>query len=498
MEDGFHLRITPCNKEPVRNQGDFVLYWMTACRRSRFNFGLQMAVERAVELKKPLVILEALRCDYQWANERFHRFIIEGMADNQAAFEDRGVCYCPFLEKEKGQGKGLIAAFSEKAAVVVTDDYPAFFLPKMVASACGRISTACEKADSNGILPMRAADRAFPTAYSFRRFLQKTLPLFLKSFPREDPLDVKGLLRSASVPESLFKKWPRADISGIIRSKDALAGFPIDHRVAPAGIKGGEKEAGRRLRRFVEEGLDHYKERRNEPELQATSGLSPYLHFGHISPHEIFLQVMQREEWYFDRLASRANGAKDGWWGMSEGAEAFLDQFITWRELGFIECFHEPHYDRYESLPSWARATLGAHTGDERPYLYDSDVLEKGLTHDKLWNAAQNQLVHEGSIHNYLRMLWGKKILEWTSSPEKALSIMIELNNKYALDGRDPNSYSGIFWTLGRYDRPWGPERPVFGKVRYMSSTNTARKVSVRGYIENYGKLSWLEDRPRP
>jgi deoxyribodipyrimidine photo-lyase len=302
----------------------------------------------------------------------------------------------------------------------------------------------------------------------------------------EDPLDVKGLIEGEAVPEFLFARWPRADISGIISSKRGLADFPIDHSVRPAGITGGEKEAERRLRGFVEKGLDHYTERRREPELEGTSGLSPYLHFGHISPQEIFLQVTLREEWYFDRLASRANGGKEGWWGMSEGAEAFLDQLVTWRELGFNECFNNPRYERYESLPPWARATLEAHLDDERPYLYDSDVLEKALTHDMLWNAAQNQLVYEGRIHNYLRMLWGKKIIEWSSSPRKALSIMIELNNRYALDGRDPNSYSGIFWTLGRYDRPWVPERPIFGKIRYMSSVNTAKKVSVRGYIEKH------------
>jgi deoxyribodipyrimidine photo-lyase len=172
---------------------------------------------------------------------------------------------------------------------------------------------------------------------------------------------------------------------------------------------------------------------------------------------------------------------------VGEPLEGFLDQLVTWRELGFNTCWHRPDHDRYETLPDWARRTLARHAGDPRQHLYTTDQLAAAATHDPLWNAAQRQLVREGRLHNYLRMLWGKKILEWTTEPREALEVMLELNNRYALDGRDPNSTSGIFWVLGRYDRPWGPERPVFGTVRYMSSANTARKVSVRAYLERYG-----------
>ena len=171
---------------------------------------------------------------------------------------------------------------------------------------------------------------------------------------------------------------------------------------------------------------------------------------------------------------------------MSESSERFLDQLITWRELGYNMCTLRDDYDQFESLPDWAQQTLEDHAADPRPYLYDLEQLETAATHDQLWNAAQWQLVTTGKMHNYLRMLWGKKILKWTSSPRVALEIMLELNNKYALDGRNPNSYSGIFWVLGRYDRPWGPERPVFGKIRYMTSQNTARKLKVKRYIEQF------------
>ena len=173
---------------------------------------------------------------------------------------------------------------------------------------------------------------------------------------------------------------------------------------------------------------------------------------------------------------------------MSPSSESFLDELITWRELGYNMCWQRTDYDRYESLPDWAQKTLAEHASDPRPFVYSHEEFEKAETHDPLWNAAQNQLVQSGKIHNYLRMLWGKKILEWSATPQDALYCMLELNNKYALDGRNPNSYSGVFWVLGRYDRAWGPERPIFGKIRYMSSENTARKMSVRNYLKRWNR----------
>jgi deoxyribodipyrimidine photo-lyase len=236
----------------------------------------------------------------------------------------------------------------------------------------------------------------------------------------------------------------------------------------------------------LDERLSGYAGDRNHPDEGATSGLSPYLHFGHVSSHQIFSELMGREDWDTDRLAGAANGKRSGWWGVSESGEALLDQLITWRELGFNMSAQHDDYDRYESLPAWAQKTLAEHAGDPRPYLYTLEELEGARTHDRIWNAAQTELVREGRLHNYMRMLWGKKILEWSPQPQDALRVMIELNNKYALDGRDPNSYSGIFWCLGRYDRPWGPERPIFGKIRYMSSENTARKLRLSAYLERY------------
>ena len=240
------------------------------------------------------------------------------------------------------------------------------------------------------------------------------------------------------------------------------------------------------LLEFIAKKLPQYADRRNQPQEDATSGLSSYLHTGHISTHQIFAQLTAHVGWSRSKLSSVARGSSEGWWGASDSVESFLDELITWRELGFNMCWQRDDYDRYDSLPDWAQVTLREHAEDPREYVYELTDFEAAATHDSLWNAAQTQLVREGRIHNYLRMLWGKKILEWSATPKQAARTLIELNNKYALDGRDPNSYSGIYWCLGRYDRPWGPERPIYGKVRYMSSDNTARKVRVNDYISNY------------
>jgi deoxyribodipyrimidine photo-lyase len=196
---------------------------------------------------------------------------------------------------------------------------------------------------------------------------------------------------------------------------------------------------------------------------------------------------MTRERWTRRRLAAPAGGKRGGWWGVAAGADAFLDQLVTWREIGFNAAAHLDGYDRYETLPEWARATLAAHARDRRPHRYDRDGFERAATHDPLWNAAQTELRRTGRLHNYLRMLWGKKVLEWSPTPQDALDVLIHLNNKYALDGRDPNSYSGLFWCFGRYDRPWGPEREIVGTVRYMSSENTARKLRLKNYLARFG-----------
>jgi deoxyribodipyrimidine photo-lyase len=236
--------------------------------------------------------------------------------------------------------------------------------------------------------------------------------------------------------------------------------LPIDHSVRAVALRGCRRAGRKLLEVFMAARFTEYASQHNQPDADAISGLSPYLHFGHISAHEIFTALAGREQWAPAALRRKPTGKREGWWNMSGAAEQFLDQLVTWRELGFNFAAHRDDYDRHESLPAWAQETLARHSIDRRDHRYSLRRFEQASTHDDLWNAAQRQLVQEGRIHNYLRMLWGKKILEWTPSPEKALEIMLELNNKYALDGRDPNSYTGIFWVVGRYGRPWGTGTP--------------------------------------
>jgi deoxyribodipyrimidine photo-lyase len=481
------LRVRRCNQRAVNPDGGHVLYWMVAARRTRYNAALERAAEHARSLGKPLLVLEALRSDYPWASDRLHAFVLAGMADNARDFVARGVSYLPYVEPVTGAGHGLLEALAERAALVVTDDFPGFFLPRMVAAAAQRVPVSLEAVDSNGLLPLLASDVALPTAYAFRRFLQTVLPAHIEEQPVDEPLALLHGLPAAAIPPEVLLRWPPAASALLEGDPSALARLPIDHSVSVVTAKSGGSDAAlRALHRFVDERLAGYTEHRNDLDRDWTSGLSPYLHFGHMSTHEVLAAVAGHESWSTERLASTRSGKRSGWWGMSEGAEAFLDQLVTWRELGYKMAHARPDSDSYESLPMWARATLERHQGDSRQWRYTFEQLADAATHDPLWNAAQRQLRREGRIHNYLRMLWGKKILEWSETPRRALAVMLELNNRCALDGRDPNSTSGICWCLGRYDRPWGPERPIFGTVRYMSSDSTARKLRVGGYLETY------------
>ncbi len=480
-------RIRTLNDAPIQTDSDYVLYWMIANRRASWNYSLDRAIEWSKELGKPLVVLEALRCGYQRASDRIHRFVIQGLADNRAAFLDTSIRYYGYVELEAGQGSGLVETLAQRAAVVVTDDFPCFFLPRMTSQVASRMSVAVETVDSNGLLPMRTTDRVFVRAFDFRRWLQKNLAPHLQESPEQNPLAGFNTGNKFELPVEVLQRWPEASDEMLLAETKSLQSIAIDHSVGPAAFDGGPVAAHRTADRFFDQRFARYAEDRNQTDDEAASGFSPYLHFGHLSTHEIFNRIVERENWSANDLSETTSGAREGWWGMSQQAESFLDELITWRELGYNFCSQRDDYDRYESLPEWAKNSLAKHASDPREYRYSHEELELAETHDALWNAAQRQLLRDGRMHNYMRMLWGKKILEWSSSPQEALATMIELNNKYAVDGRNPNSYSGIFWVLGRYDRAWGPERPIYGKIRYMSSENTARKINVKSYLKQYG-----------
>ena len=493
-----HLAIPPARIRILRDDSPrrparYVLYWMIAARRLEDNFGLQQAAWWARELDLPLLIFEPLRVGYPWASDRLHAFVLQGMAEHRAATAALGVTYYAYVEPTPGAGKGLLERLAKDAALVVTDDYPTFFLPHMVAAAEARLDCRLESVDSNGLMPMRATETVYPTAYSFRRYLQKSLLPHLAEVPLRQPL-AELPRRAAPIADEVRTRWPEASDALLTATPEALAALPIDHTVVPSPmLTGGAAAAQAQLAHFLAHGLAKYHEERSQPDSDAASGLSSWLHFGHISAHRVFADVVTQAGWTTRSIAGgKANGSREGWWGAPASVEAFLDELITWREVGFNFAANRADHDQYESLPTWARESLEAHAGDRREHVYTLAEFERAETHDPVWNAAQRQLVREGRMHNYLRMLWGKKILHWTSHPREALAVMIELNNKYALDGRDPNSYSGIFWVLGRYDRPWAPRREVFGVIRYMSSDSTIRKLRLKNYLRTYSANSGL------
>ncbi len=476
-------RLQVINNRPPRADGDFVVYWMTTARRVEWNFALQRAADWAVELKRPLVIVEVLACGGRWDCDRFHRFTLDGMADNAQHLARRAAVYCPYVEPKSGEACKLFKALADRACVIVTDDYPVALPAEQ--SVDRNAKSRIEAVDGNGLLPLRIADKAYSTARSFRRFAQTVLRDYLFEIPQPDPLAGRRIPRLDSLPDDIRRRWPAAD-ARLLSSDFDLAHLSISHRVGRVAFQGGSRAAQKVWKHFLHDKLAQYADNRNQPEADVSSGLSPYLHFGHISAHQIVHDLLAAEKWTPDRLPDRPNGKNEGWWKTSPGAEAFLDQIITWRELGFNACQWLKDYDDYDSLPHWAKATLAKHARDKRADVYTLDQFAAAATHDPLWNAAQRQLLTEGRIHNYLRMVWGKKVLEWSATPQDAWDTLVELNNRYALDGQDPNSYTGIAWIFGRYDRPWGPERPIFGLVRYMSSENTARKLRVKGYVRNY------------
>lgn len=467
------LRLSVPVERPVHPGGDYVLYWMIATRRSTDSFALDHALHRARELGKPLLVFEPLRRGYRWASERFHTFVHQGMVDNRAAFEAAGVSYLSYVEPNEDDDKGLLAALAERAALVVTDAYPTYFLPRMVASAASGIDRRFEVVDSLGIVPLAATPKAFTVAHAFRRWIHKNVRPHLDAFPDPDPL--RGYDRGpAAVPD--LSRWMPSGGQAV----DLAIGGP-----GAVALKGGATAARQQLDAWLHDGLPRYADGRNHPDDDAASGLSPWLHFGHLSAHRLVRAVLDRDGWTPDELADKPSGKREGWWGASPEVEAFLDECITWREVGHVFAHHVPDHDTFDSLPDWAQATLRHHQDDART-VYSLDDLEHARTDDAVWNAAQTQLVRTGVMHNYLRMLWGKKVLHWSADPREAYETLVHLNDRYALDGRDPNSYSGIGWVFGRYDRAWGPEREVFGKVRYMTSANTRRKHDVRSYLERW------------
>lgn len=456
------LRIHAAHEPGPKLSGEFVLYWMQGVTmRSRSSFALNFAIEQANALNLPVLVYQGLRHDYPWASDRHHTFILESARDLVAGFAERGIQYAFYLEtraeQERRPAQSPLVALANRAALVVTDFFPTFIQPRQLKRLRDKTETPVVAVDSTTVVPLRAHTRLYPAARSIRPVLEEALPHHLHPIDDVEP----KVRRPVEVPfdQTLGSATTDAGIAALVAACD------IDHTVGPSPtIRGGERAARARLDAFLATGLPRYLER-GDPGVDATSHLSAHLHFGTIAVHDVL-------------LGARAAGPAEAW-------VKFRDQALTWRELAHNLVFLNPRHRTMDAVPAWARKELDDHSADPRPALYSDEELEHARTGDELWNAAQRSLVRDGEIHNYMRMLWGKSVMLWTENPARALRVLEHLNHKYALDGRDPNSYAGILWCFGLFDRPFY-RRPVFGTVRYMSLKAAAGKFDTRAYIARY------------
>ncbi len=484
-------RVFKRNEKEPNPKGEYVLYWMQINRRFHYNFALEYAIGWANKLDKPLLILEAFSCDYPWATDRSHMFMMQGMKEHLEYAQDQDLNYVSFVEEKPDQYEKLLKDLSAKASVLVTDEYPVFIMRKRNETYPKEIDLPYYTVDSNGLIPLGLTDKDPYSAYFFRKIMQKNFVEAYTNPPQKNPLGEIQNKRKIDLPDSIFSNIPDAG-EALNNISEFISELDIDHSVKPIDWHGGRSAALGMMRQFIKDGLKVYDEKRNHPDEKKTSQLSPWLHFGKISEYEIVKAVLEHQPDGWDLNSITFNkGSTGGFFNGDPNIDGFLDEVITWREVGFHFAHHRPDYDKFESLPDWVQKSMDKHRDDPREFIYSYEELEQSKTHDDIWNAAQTQLREDGIIHNYLRMLWGKKVIQWTPDPETALEYLIKLNNTYAIDGRDPNSYSGIFWCFGRFDRAW-QERPIFGKLRYMTSESTRKKVKLKQYLNQYGNQKSL------
>ena len=444
-------RVRPLNDRKATGR-PFVVYWMQAAQRARANHALEYAVRAANELRKPLVVFFALTEDYPEANERHYAFMLEGLKETQETLHSRGI---PMVVR-RGRPDAEIASFGRDAAMVVVDDGYVRVEKSWRRAAAAALDCPLVEVATNVIVPVEAASpKEEYTAATLRPKIYRLLDGFLTPL-RETPLRVKSV-------EPAIDSWDVGDTAA------ALVRLGLDRTIGRVPfIRGGASEAEKKLRAFVKNKLAAYAEARNDPSLDTLSGLSPYLHFGQISPLVVALAVKK---------------------GPRYGQAAFLEELIVRRELSFNFVRYNRAYDGFAGLPAWCRQALLEHAGDARPYLYSRAELEKAATHDPYWNAAQKEMVLTGKMHGYMRMYWGKKILEWSSSPREAFRTALALNNAFELDGRDANAFAGVAWCFGKHDRPWA-RRPVFGTVRTMTAAGLRRKLDADAYVRKVEALT--------
>jgi deoxyribodipyrimidine photo-lyase len=448
-------RIAVLNPKPVQ-AGEWVLYWMQQSQRPHDNLALEYAISRANQLDLPVLVLFVVMTDYPEANQRHYRFMFEGLAETRQKLARRRIA----MVVQKGNPTRRVAGLARRAALLVCDVGYTRHQRSWRQAVAREAPCQTVAVESDVVVPVGlVSTKAEYAARTIRPKISKHLKRFLTPCPRYRPqrsaLDLKVKGMNLDDPDTLLT-GPGPD-----RSLSDVSRF----------FKGGPGRAKKRLRRFIEKHLSHYASHHNQPQTDAISRLSPYLHFGQISPVYMALEI------------KNAKGIA------SESRDAYLEQLVVRRELAANFVYYSKNYDRYGCLPGWARKTLAEHAADPRAYQYDEKTLEAAETHDPYWNAAMLEMQVSGFMHTYMRMYWGKKILEWSFSPEEAFATVLALNNRYFLDGRDPNSYAGVGWVFGLHDRAWS-EREIFGKVRYMAATGLERKCDIQAYVKKVGRLN--------
>jgi deoxyribodipyrimidine photo-lyase len=454
-------RIRKLNERPLRDPARYVLYWAQMNRRVESNHGLLYAIELANRRNLPVLYYEGLTCSYPSANDRLHTFVLEGVPDTERRLKKLGIGYVFYLRRRKSDANDALYQLARHAAAVVTDDYPTFIARQHNASVPAKLEIPYFVVDSSCVVPMSTMAKREYAAYTIRPKIRRALGQYLKP---ADTVRVKRKYEDASA-HALHTEVEKAKIAALVE------GCEIDHSVKPSpSFTGGREAAERRLDHFLEDNLRRYARERNEPGARATSGMSPYLHFGQISALEIALTAKA----YADEHKLMA--------------EEYLEELIVRRELAFNYARFVEQPDRLEDLPDWVQQTMSRHAGDKRDPLYSRQQLERAETYDELWNATQKEMLLRGKIHGYYRMYWGKKILEWSATYQEAVDTMVAIHDRYALDGRDPNTYTGILWCFGLHDRPWF-DRPIFGTIRYMSLEGMKRKTNTGAYLEEIACL---------
>jgi deoxyribodipyrimidine photo-lyase len=459
------LRVRLLNSAPENPKGEYVLYWSQIFRRPHDNVALNFAVERANALGVPCIFYEAIRSDYPFASDRFHMFVLEAARETSEALKKKGILHLFFLPRTPDEARGVVKKLADESRLVVSDDSP-MFVAEHNARAARKVSVPFYVVDDNAVVPLALFPKEEFAARTIRPKMHKVLADWLK--PVIDTKAKKSPPTKIDLPFDPID-FEKADLAKLISKCE------IDHDVSPVSeFPGGWKSAEKRLDFFLKKKLKAYDVDRNEPARDGTSHLSPYLHFGMVSARHVALQA---------RDAASACGA-------SESADPFLEQLLVRRGLAFNFAARNPQHQSYDAIPAWAKATLAEHSKDPRPLIVSRKNLEDAKSPDEVWNAAQLELRARGVMHNYLRMLWGKLVITWTKTPREAFDALIYLNDKYALDGRDPDGYASIAWIFGVHDRPW-PERAIFGKIRCMTSNSTRNKFDLDDYLSQ--ARSWRD-----